>query len=301
MGKGDYLKYSKEDIEEKLIKNNIVIINGEYKNRSSEFIVLDNDGYKAVIKVGALMKDTKPSYFHKNNPYAIENIKLWCVLNNYPHKYISGEYLSRTSGLMFKCEIHGEFETTWRDIQRNRKCPKCAGNIKYTFEEVSKLAIEQNPYVEILSNTYDGAFSKVKCKCLYHNLYYETTWKNLYNGVNSCKECKRDSFKRENNPRWNPNLSEEERQANESERHTLEYKRWVKSVLKKDGYTCKCCGSSKSGTLRTHHLNGFDNFIEQRLDVDNGVVLCEDCHIDFHNIYGYGNNTKEQYLEWINS
>ena len=30
------------------------------------------------------------------------------------------------------------------------------------------------------------------------------------------------------------------------------------------------------------------------------VVLCEKCHITFHKKYGYGNNTKEQYIEYAN-
>ena len=33
----------------------------------------------------------------------------------------------------------------------------------------------------------------------------------------------------------------------------------------------------------------------------NGVTLCEDCHKEFHKIYGYGNNTEKQYEEFINN
>ena len=35
-------------------------------------------------------------------------------------------------------------------------------------------------------------------------------------------------------------------------------------------------------------------------NVDNGIPLCNECHQDFHMIYGYGNNTEEQFLEWYN-
>lgn len=293
-------KFTKEEIEEKLIENNIVIIDGEYKDRNSKLTIKNNDGYKAIIKVGALMQGTKPSYFRKINPYTIENIKLWCSLNNYPYKYVRGEYESNSSKLIFECEEHGEFEIAWHKIISKRGCPKCAGNIKYTLEDIKSKVKELNSNIEILSNEYKGAFGELKCRCLKDENEWVTNWHRLSQGK-GCPECKRQLFKGENNPRWNPNLSEEERKANESERHTIEYKQWVKEVLKRDNFTCQCCGSSKSGTLRTHHLNGFDSFIEERTDINNGITLCEDCHKKFHNIYGYGNNTKEQYLEWINS
>lgn len=34
---------------------------------------------------------------------------------------------------------------------------------------------------------------------------------------------------------------------------------------------------------------------------DNGITLSESIHKEFHAIYGNGNNTKEQFLEFINN
>ena len=36
-----------------------------------------------------------------------------------------------------------------------------------------------------------------------------------------------------------------------------------------------------------------------RTDESNGITLCKNCHKNFHSIYGFGNNTKEQFEEWI--
>ena len=50
--------------------------------------------------------------------------------------------------------------------------------------------------------------------------------------------------------------------------------------------------------MNSHHLDGYDWCKERRIDINNGVCLCENCHKEFHKIYGYGNNTKEQYIEF---
>ena len=78
------------------------------------------------------------------------------------------------------------------------------------------------------------------------------------------------------------------------------YKKWVYNVYKRDDYTCQCCGK-RGGDLVAHHLNSYNWDKEHRIDVNNGITLCEQCHRDFHIKYGMGNNTKEQYIEFINN
>lgn len=99
----------------------------------------------------------------------------------------------------------------------------------------------------------------------------------------------------ENNNRWNPNLSDDERNK---QRKYPEYINFIKKVLNRDNYICKCCGKSDNN-LEVHHLNSYDNFYEGRTDETNGTALCKTCHSNFHSIHGYGNNTKEQFEEWI--
>ena len=48
-----------------------------------------------------------------------------------------------------------------------------------------------------------------------------------------------------------------------------------------------------------HHLDGYNWCIEKRTDETNGITLCSNCHKNFYSIYGKGNNTKEQFEEWI--
>lgn len=101
----------------------------------------------------------------------------------------------------------------------------------------------------------------------------------------------------ENNPSWNPNLTYEERLQ---QRKYPEYYSFISGVMKRDNYTCDICGEySKWGTgLNAHHLNSYDWDIENRTNIDNGITLCKTCHTDFHSIFGYGKNTKEQYTQY---
>lgn len=75
------------------------------------------------------------------------------------------------------------------------------------------------------------------------------------------------------------------------------YVRWADHVRRRDNYTCVICGR-KGVAINSHHLNAWASFPEQRYDVDNGVTLCTFHHEDFHEKYGKGKNTREQFEEY---
>lgn len=107
----------------------------------------------------------------------------------------------------------------------------------------------------------------------------------------------RNAHSGENHHNYNPNLTQEDR---ENMRCQEGYNYWVKGVKIKANKTCDCCGfhTDDFGELCSHHLDGYNWCKEHRLDPTNGVCLCESCHKEFHYIYGYGDNTKEQYIKF---
>ena len=112
-----------------------------------------------------------------------------------------------------------------------------------------------------------------------------------------CQKCYAKIFNSgANNPHYNFDLTDEER---ECERNYLEYTEFIKRVLTRDNYTCQCCKKKLSGDAEVHHLDGYHWCKERRTDDTNGITLCHNCHFNFHLIYGRGNNTKEQFEEWI--
>ena len=113
----------------------------------------------------------------------------------------------------------------------------------------------------------------------------------------SCGCLQREMVTGKNNHNYNPNKTDEERLKKRYVlgKHTIDGFR--NKVYERDQYTCQVCGQV-GGTLNAHHLDGWNWAVDKRFDTDNGVTLCESCHNEFHNVYGKGNNTKEQFKEF---
>lgn len=52
-------------------------------------------------------------------------------------------------------------------------------------------------------------------------------------------------------------------------------RRWRKAVLKRDG-ECKACGSKEN--LQAHHISFWCDDPVNRINLENGIALCVDCH-----------------------
>ena len=105
-------------------------------------------------------------------------------------------------------------------------------------------------------------------------------------------------FKGEKSIRWNKNKPLEER---ERDRKYPEYYEWRRKVYERDNYTCQCCGDNKGHNLVAHHILNYSEHKDKRTDIDNGITLCKTCHMEYHNLYGYENNNKKQFIVYINT
>jgi hypothetical protein len=109
-------------------------------------------------------------------------------------------------------------------------------------------------------------------------------------GLNNLPKVKRGKY----SPTWRGGLT----LKNHGLRFTTDYKLWRKEVLERDNFTCQKYGI-RGGKLIAHHKDGFDNFPELRLIIDNGITFSKKAHQEFHNQYGWRKNIKEQSEEFL--
>lgn len=60
-----------------------------------------------------------------------------------------------------------------------------------------------------------------------------------------------------------------------------DYVNWAKSVYRRDEWRCQMC-KSKGKKLHAHHIYTYASFPEKRLELDNGITLCFECHYRLH-------------------
>lgn len=64
-----------------------------------------------------------------------------------------------------------------------------------------------------------------------------------------------------------------------NKRGTL-HRSWAALVKHKDNYKCVNCSSEEN--LEAHHIKPFKKYPELRYDINNGITLCNKCHIEHH-------------------
>lgn len=222
---------------------------------------------------------------------------------------ILGIYESNNKPIECYCKIDGhKWSTKPKHLLgcKNTKpsgCPECvkrnrSNKMTKTHEQFMEEFYIKNKYakdIEIKSK-YTGTYDYINCECKICGHKWQSTGHNLLKGK-GCSECAINRRKGEKNCRYNPNITDKER---ETGRNYSDYKEWRTKCFERDNYTCQVTGE-KGGRLEVHHLYSYDNNKELRLDINNGVTISKNIHKQFHSIYGYGNNTLEQWEEFINN
>lgn len=236
------------------------------------------------------------------------SIKIQTIKRTFTYEYVQqyfrehncelleSEYINCKTKMKYKCECGNESCITFDEFRSGRRCNLCARERQAAKRRLDynyvKNYFEQFGY-QLLEKEYINAFTNIKCKCP-NDHFIITTWNNFQRGKR-CLQCLLEYRVGENHPKWNFNLTNEDRI---SRRLLPECQEWRNKIFKRDNYTCQIC-NQYGGEFRAHHLDGYHWCIEKRFDIDNGVTLCKNCHQEFHNHYGTTNNTKEQFNKFL--
>lgn len=197
-------------------------------------------------------------------------------------KLLSTEYVNNSEKLIIKCSCGEVFKKSFDKFKNGKqyRCKKCGYKIvgdklgkERVFLKCSQCEKDLEPMPKSVANSTEHHFCNRKCY---------SDW---------CKEHRIG----ENNNNYNPNLTDEDRNY---KRFGEDYDNFIKETLKRDDYTCLCCGK-RGINLNAHHLNGHNWDKKHRTDINNGVTLCKECHTEFHKIYKNGDNTIEQFKEFL--
>lgn len=209
----------------------------------------------------------------------------------YGFELLAEEYVNVNTPLEIKCFNGHESKKSWEKIKAGRGCKKCATNKqKNDFNNIKNEFTKR--YYKLLSEEYINAHSKLQYICP-EGHEGEISWHEFRRGE-GCNKCSYDNRSGEKSTSWNPNLTDKERIRG---RQYREIRRWKREVRQLDDNTCQCCENKNK--IVTHHIINFTKNIDFRHDIRNGIVLCQECHLEFHHIHSKKNNNGEQLLAFI--
>ena len=169
---------------------------------------------------------------------------------------------------------------------RPKYCRECSKNNRFKNLVGQKFGIW---YVLEFIDVVGNGESRWLCQCDCGNIAVKNRGSFIGYRGKFCRSC----YRGENIYNYDDTLTEKER----VDRRSIDgYLNCIKNVYKRDNYKCIICKSNKN--ICCHHLNGWKWCEEGRLDENNCVTLCYECHYDFHGIFGRGENTIEQFISW---
>lgn len=95
------------------------------------------------------------------------------------------EYKNVRTKLKYRCSCGEEAEIFFPNFQRGQRCSKCAGNKRYSFEDVKKYFEDSG--CELLESSYVNNRTKMNYKCCCGNIS-AITFYNFQKGTR-CKSC----------------------------------------------------------------------------------------------------------------
>lgn len=249
-------------------------------------------------------------------------------INSSGCEYISGEYINNSSTLYIRCRCSKPFYKNYGKFKLGQdRCPDCGAlssaqsKIKYTADYVQKIVNEERGY-NIDKSKFIISYKSVPCVCSKGHKF-DLNFEEYLQGKSGCRRCHNENQIGENHPGWCGG----ENEVIDNLRKSIND--WKFEVMAFYGFKCAVTGEYEEN-LAIHHLKAFSTIVEEvsnnigipilrkikdydnvndfyklkdeivkAHDVLNGIVLKHEIHDAFHNVYGRGANTLEQFDEFL--
>lgn len=123
-------KWTNEVINQFLDSLGLVLVKGKDIRSHTKLTLMDAIGYYYYLSLNQLQGGHVSKIFCTYNPYTINNIKLWCKVNNKPFELLSNKYEGSNRKLLWRClkeKCGDSFKSTWGSIYYGQGCGVCAG------------------------------------------------------------------------------------------------------------------------------------------------------------------------------
>jgi len=322
------------EIKDKLaeINSDIVVLDDFYQNATTKLKCLCKiDGSIFYSRPDHLLKNHGcPTCGHKKaidkQRYTLDQVKELLAEINPDIEIVDNEYHNAVTKLKCRCKIHNTFfYQKWGHLKAKVGCPTCGAekvgeSNRLTLEYVKETLSGINPNIEIRENTYINSSEKMECFCKKCSTTFYAAWGNLSQSK-GCPQCAIINRSGKNNHNYNGGIST----LNEYLRNRIT--EWKKDSMRKHHYKCVVTGEPFD---IVHHLYGFNTIVREMLEIEQlpiyeeineytedelermsskllelhyahglGTILKRSVHLEFHSLYGNGDNTPQQFEEFL--
>ena len=120
---------------------------------------------------------------------------------------LSEKYKNNNTKMRYKCCCESISEICLNNFQQGKRCMKCSGNKKYTYEEVKKIFKEAK--CELLEKRYKNSSTKIKYRCSCGEINQAKF--NHFRQGHRCNKCGIEKISGKNNYNYNYFKTDEER------------------------------------------------------------------------------------------
>lgn len=283
-------KYTIEFIREQFEKEGYTLLTKKYVNNRQRLEYICPKGHCGMVTWYNWKSGRRCSECFGNKKLTIKFIRKQFKKEDYI--LVSEKYNNNKCKLEYICPKGHKGYIMWKGWQQGSRCPICACKKKLTIDFIQREFVKDG--YTLLTKKYINNKQKLEYVCPQGHVD-TTIWVNWQQG-HRCKKCYFKNNKGKKHHNWNSNLTQEDRING---RHVFGYEKWSYLVKERDNFTCQICGDNQGGDLVSHHIESYNNNPELRTKLYNGVCLCKECHKDFHHQYGYGNNTRRQFEEFM--